>query len=142
MKMLVPVDGSQASLRAVEFAIHLCTSLPVSSIVLVNIQNTMTIGVADAGILSPLEMDSAEELRYATELLKEPLRSCKEAGVNTSTRAATGPIADTIVRIAREEHADHIVMGTRGLGALRGMLLGSISTQVLQLADMPLTLIK
>ena len=45
--------------------------------------------------------------------------------------------------IAGEEKADHIIMGTRGLGGIRGLLLGSVSTQVLHLAgDVPVTLVK
>lgn len=142
MKVLVPVDGSRASLRAVELAIRLSSPLAGSSIILVNVQNTMTIGVADAGVLLPLEQDASEELRLAGELLQEPLRLCREAGIPAETQPASGPVADTIVRIARQEGVEHIVMGTRGLGALRGMLLGSISTQVLQLADIPVTLVK
>ena len=48
-----------------------------------------------------------------------------------------------IHRIAGEEKADHIIMGTRGLGGIRGLLLGSVSTQVLHLAgDVPVTLVK
>ena len=39
-----------------------------------------------------------------------------------------------IHRIAGEEKADHIIMGTRGLGGIRGLLLGSVSTQVPHLA--------
>ena len=48
-----------------------------------------------------------------------------------------------IHRIAGEEKADHIIMGTRGLGGIRGLLLGSVSTQVLHLVgDVPVTLVK
>ena len=59
-----------------------------------------------------------------------------------TTRGEGGQIAETIVRIAREEQVDQIIMGTRGLSAIRGLLLGSVSTQVLHLADVPVTLIK
>jgi nucleotide-binding universal stress UspA family protein len=36
----------------------------------------------------------------------------------------------------------HIVMGTRGLGGVRGLLLGSVATQLLHLTDVPVTLVK
>ena len=52
------------------------------------------------------------------------------------------PSAETIDRIARETMADQIVMGTRGLGRLRGLLLGSVATPVVHLADIPVTLVK
>jgi len=58
------------------------------------------------------------------------------------TRSERGSIAATIDRVAREEHVEHIIMGTRGLGGVRGLLLGSIATQLLHLADAPVTLVK
>jgi nucleotide-binding universal stress UspA family protein len=57
-------------------------------------------------------------------------------------RTAFGAIADTIVAVAREVDADQIVMGNRGLGPLRGAVLGSVSARVVQLARIPVTLVK
>ncbi|HEY7608248.1 MAG TPA: universal stress protein [Alphaproteobacteria bacterium] len=47
-----------------------------------------------------------------------------------------------IRRGAPRERADRIVMGMRGLGRIRGLLMGSIATQVVALAPMPVTLVK
>jgi nucleotide-binding universal stress UspA family protein len=47
-----------------------------------------------------------------------------------------------IAQVAREEDIQHIVMGTRGLGSIQGLLLGSVATKVIHLADVPITLIK
>jgi nucleotide-binding universal stress UspA family protein len=58
------------------------------------------------------------------------------------TRSERGVVAATIDRLAREEHVAHIIMGTRGLGGVRGLLLGSVTTQLLHLADVPVTLVK
>jgi nucleotide-binding universal stress UspA family protein len=58
------------------------------------------------------------------------------------TRSERGAVAATIDRVAREEHVTQIVMGTRGLGGVRGLLLSSVTTQLLHLVDMPVTLVK
>jgi nucleotide-binding universal stress UspA family protein len=44
--------------------------------------------------------------------------------------------------VAHEEEVAQIIMGTRGLGEMRGLLLGSVTTQLLHLADVPVTLVK
>jgi nucleotide-binding universal stress UspA family protein len=84
-----------------------------------------------------------EEERASAAALKEAITICDAAGVLFTVRVEGGTPATTIHEIAREEKADHIIMGTRGLGGIRGLLLGSVSTQVLRLVDdMPVTLLK
>jgi nucleotide-binding universal stress UspA family protein len=58
------------------------------------------------------------------------------------TRSERGAVPATIDRVAREEHAAQIIMGTRGLGGVRGLLLGSVATQLLHMTDVPVTLVK
>jgi nucleotide-binding universal stress UspA family protein len=53
-----------------------------------------------------------------------------------------GEIAPTILKLARSEKADLIVMGSHGRGAVQGMLLGSISARVLSQADRPVTIVR
>ena len=55
---------------------------------------------------------------------------------------ATGPPADTIVRMAHERGADLIVMGTHGHTGLRHVLLGSVAEQVVRLAPCPVLTVK
>ena len=49
---------------------------------------------------------------------------------------------ETIAQAARDEGIEHIVMGTRGLGSIQGLLLGSVAMKVIHLAEVPITLIK
>jgi nucleotide-binding universal stress UspA family protein len=63
------------------------------------------------------------------------------AAVPCTSEIASGYVGLTIVAYARERGCDGIVMGTRGVGSTE-QLLGSIARQVVQLADMPVTLVK
>ena len=80
--------------------------------------------------------------RASAKALKDAIGKCEHAGVASETLVRTGQIAEAIGQVAREEDVKHIVMGTRGLGGIQGLLLGSVATQVIHLAEVPITLIK
>jgi nucleotide-binding universal stress UspA family protein len=65
----------------------------------------------------------------------------KSSGVRFEYHVAVGNHAEAIVAYAREKKCDQILMGTRGLGGLSNLLLGSVATRVLHLTDVPVTLI-
>ena len=141
-KILIPVDGSSASLRAVDFAIEMVAQDPSTSLVLLHVQNTRAIELAGAS-----EAMDTEWLREAGSLasakaLKDAIGKCEHAGVASEALVRTGQIAEAVGQVAREENVKHIVMGTRGLGGIQGLLLGSVAMQVIHLAEVPITLIK
>lgn len=142
MKILVPVDGSAASLRALKLAIDQAKSRQATSILVINVQNLGTLSMPEgAGIMPPAWVEQEEE-RAGREILKEPRALCEQAAISHAVRVERGGIAATIGRVTRDDHVDHIVMGTRGLGGVRGLLLGSVATQVLHLVDVPVTFVK
>ena len=142
MKILVPVDGSPASIRAVRLAIDQVKTLPEASLVLVNVQNFSGLSLPEDAKIMPSAWIEQKEERAARKALKDAVTTCCEAGISYITRAERGGVAATIDRVAREEHVQHIYMGTRGLGGVRGLLLGSVTTQLLHLVDVPVTLVK
>jgi nucleotide-binding universal stress UspA family protein len=142
MKLLVPVDGSPAALRALKLAIEWARDRQQCSIILLNVQNLAMLNLSEAaGIMATAWIEEEEE-RAAEEALKSAVAACQAAGVPFTVRSERGGPAAIIDRIAREEKVDHIIMGTRGLGSIRGLLLGSVATQVLHLVDVPVTLVK
>lgn len=140
MKVLVAVDGSPASLRAVAFACELAKGRPQASVTLLTVQNATMLG-PDTGLMLTAWTEEEEE-RAGEEALEDAVAACQAAGVHFATRSERGAPASTIDEIARQEKADHIVMGTRGLGSVRGLLVGSVATEVLHLVDVPVTLVK
>ena len=64
-----------------------------------------------------------------------------EQNIPYESHVAVGHAAETIVAYSREKGCAAIVMGTRGLSSLPSLLLGSVATRVLHLAEVPVTLI-
>lgn len=65
-----------------------------------------------------------------------------QAGINYQHHIGVGEIAATIVSYARDKRCQQIVMGSRGGGGFSGVLLGSTAIRVVQLADVPVLLVK
>ena len=127
MKILAPVDGSPASLRAVKLAIELAAGRQQTSIVLLNVQNIPMLTLTESARAVMAVWLEEEEERTSAEALREAARACEAAGAVFTVRVERGPPAAVIHKIAGEEKANHIIMGARGLGGIRGLLLGSIS---------------
>jgi nucleotide-binding universal stress UspA family protein len=141
-KILIPVDGSPASLRAVDFAIEMVGQNSGTSLMLLHVANIPAIDLAGAS--GPIATDWLQEAveQTSAKALKDATGKCDGADVAFTTLIRTGQTAKTIVEVARSEDVKHIVMGTRGLGGIQGLLLGSVATQVIHLAEVPVTLIK
>lgn len=141
LKVLVPVDGSKNSDRAVAHAIFFAANskAPVE-LHLLNVQ----LPIVSGGVRMFIKHEEIEA--YHQDSGQDALRSAREqldqAGQNYTHLVSVGPIGETIAAYAKEQGCDHIIMGTRGLGAVTGMVLGSVATKVIHLANAPVTLVK
>ena len=107
---------------------------------LLNVQPRITSGnvrrfVSQAQISAYLRDEGELALRAAR-------RRLERAGIRHECHIRTGALAETIVELAGEHRCTRIVMGTRGLGAVSGLVLGSVTYGVVHLAAMPVTLVK
>lgn len=139
-KALVPVDGSSNSDRAVQHVISLARTCPSLEIVLLNVQAPVDSWEARS-FLKTTEIEALEESKGGDALA--PARALLDAAeVGYLPLVLLGPVPETIARTALEQDCDGIVMGTRGLGAVASVLLGSVAAKVIHLADVPVTLVK
>lgn len=141
MKILVPVDGSKSSERAVaEAVVFIANSKAPVELHLLNVQ----LPIVSGGVRMFFKHDDIEA--YYQDSGKKALQSAcdqlDQVGTSYVQHVGVGPIGETIVTYAREKHCDHIIMGSRGLGAISGMVLGSVASKVIHLAEMPVTLVK
>ncbi|KOF52686.1 MULTISPECIES: universal stress protein [unclassified Achromobacter] len=139
-RILIPTDGSQASLHAVQALLQARRYDPVSQVDLLTVQPPLPVGLLDRP-LAPEELDALcrETGEHAQ---REAARLLDDAGLPCNRRVELGPPAETIARVAAETGANEIYMGSRGLGSLSSVLLGSVAAKVLRLTELPVTLAK
>ena len=95
----------------------------------------------------PSELFPTGIIREHHELMSEkslaPARSlCRRSGIEFRASFREGDAAEIIASIARRARCKEIIMGTRGLGRVAGLVLGSVATKVIHLVNMPVTLVK
>lgn len=139
-RILIPVDGSQHALHAVQALLEARRYDPVAQVELLNVQVPLLAGKIGRG-LSQEEID-AYHLRESRDALREPAALLHSAGLPCTEHTEIGAIAETIARVAHATRADEIYMGSRGLGSVSALLMGSVATKVLHLTALPVTLVK
>lgn len=138
--ILVAFDGSNNSMRAVDYAIAQCEHGPVTVHIL-NVEPPLDDYGMVRTYLSKQQHKKAMKAR-AEEILQRAVRRAKTARVHCKTHVAIGDVATTIAATARRLRCESIVMGTRGMSSLGNLLLGSTATKVIHLARVPVTLVK
>jgi nucleotide-binding universal stress UspA family protein len=140
LRALIPVDGSENAERAVRHAIGLIRGREPMAILLLNVQEP--VDAIEVTSHMPAEEIRAWQITHGSEEMESARALLDAAGIVYEHRVVLGKVAETIARVAREERCDKIIMGTRGMGAIQSLLLGSIATKVIHLADVPVTLVK
>ncbi len=139
-RILVAVDGSEPARRAVRRAADLAVKYG-AELLLVNVlpsgaREVVPRELAAYAEIEHIHVTKGDLLRgIAEQILRQAEADAREAGVaEVRSMVETGDPATAIAEVARTEKADLIVMGRRGLGMLAGLLLGSVSHKVTQLA--------
>lgn len=138
--ILIPIDGSKSSLNAVRYAIASIKEGLQADIHLINIQPVM-VTVEGYPLFDYADIEKAQQ-EQGKALLAEAGRLLDEAELGYTTHFKIGPISFTIVEYAKTLNCDNIIMGTRGMGAFANLLIGSVTNQVIHLAEIPVTLVK
>jgi nucleotide-binding universal stress UspA family protein len=139
-RILLAVDGSAHSMRAADLAGELSFRLeaPVDVInVVPSGQPLVPAAIHEYAQLEDVQLTQRELLKsIGTEVVAEASMKVKEAGGDVGAQEVMiGSPAHGIVAFAEGVGADCIVMGRRGLGELKGLLMGSVSHRVAHLTD-------
>ena len=140
MKILLPVDGSEVSLKAVRVALDMKRQGLAAELVLANVQEPANL----YEMMTAPDPEVLERVSQAagTDILAPAAALLKAAGVAYEFEVGGGDPAHTIIDIAERYRCDLIVMGARGTSALRSALLGSVSNEVLHAAQVPVMIVK
>ena len=140
LRLLLCIDGSESSLRAVDYVIKTADRYKEApELHLLNVQPPLTGDVTMFIRHDQVQQFHNDEGKKALAGARKKLDAAKRPYEST---VAVGHPAETIVQYAREKRCDQIYIGTRGLGPITGMLLGSVTTKVLHLSDLPVLLVK
>lgn len=138
-RILVPVDGSDASARAAAWA-SAYAARTAATLLLLHVHQPA------GGETLAMSSLSAAEIDESTRRIAAPAfaMACAEIAddVGVDTLVSLGDPADEIVALARREGASLIVMGSRGLSPVRELLLGSVSEKVLRHAHCAVTIVR
>lgn len=140
-RILFPYDGSKPSKRALDYLIRTYAGRDDCEVFLVNIQEP-PVSYGDYLSAEMLQQFDTGQREFGESLLAEAAARLDSAGIRNQRHVGIGNIADGIVAHAIERRCDSIVMGTRGMGSFGNLMLGSVATKVIHLADIPVTLVK
>jgi nucleotide-binding universal stress UspA family protein len=141
VKILVPIDGSQYALRALHHVLDTRSWYSESlEVHLLNVQPPVASGAVKMFIPREQLDEFCEE--QGETALKAARELMQASGLAYHARVGVGDAAATIAAYARDQGCALIAMGTRGLGSIGNMLLGSVATKVIHLAEVPVLLIK
>lgn len=138
MKLLIPVDGSERSHRAVQHVIDTFDHSRATHVRLINVQPEVPFArkwrLKAQDIHREQQRQGSRALRHAQALLDQ-------AGIEHDARIESGPAAEAIIRHAKRWKCDVVVMGTRGVGATPNLVLGSVAMKVAQSSPCAVTLV-
>jgi nucleotide-binding universal stress UspA family protein len=135
-KILVPIDGSENSKRALTRAKELGELYKAQLIILTVIDNGRFFSIEFKDELIRILEQNAKEL------LEKQEKELKDYPFGVKTMYKFGDVPDEIINVADEEDVDLIVIGTRGLGAFSRAVLGGVSHKVVTHANRSVLVVK
>ncbi|MEA4856815.1 MAG: universal stress protein [Solidesulfovibrio sp.] len=136
--LIVCLDGSPLSLRALDLAIEASRCQP-ADILAVTVVEALSFFDCQA---KDCEAAFAHILREPKRVLAEAQAYAAERGAAIRTLAEPGRPAETVARIARQEGADAIYIGSQGKDDVEKLLLGSVSTRLVQIAPCTVVVVR
>ncbi len=137
-KILVAVDGSEHALRAVQKAAELARAMQSKELHIVVVYDPIPIYLGEPNMQIAINTRKGE----AEAILETAVKEVGDVPCALYNDLLEGSPAEAIIEAANARQTDLIVMGSRGLGRLAGLLLGSTSQKVVAHAPCPVLIVR
>ena len=138
-KILVPVDGSDNSYRALDAALILSEKLGSNITVLHVMEEVPITHIESQKLLSELLENYKKENQ---DILSKCTEIARKKGVTINTILLQGNPASKILDFSKKEKYDIVIMGSRGLGKFKELILGSVSSKIVHHSSCEVLLIR
>lgn len=141
--ILLPFDSSANSIKALNFVKDLAFKLN-AKVFLLSVFESPSLLLMNPYEITPDILNEIES-NFKTNInniIEKSIKELQKAGISTEVITLKGDAGLLIVETANEKECTFIVMGSRGLGKLKSLLMGSVSNYVLNHANCPVMIIK
>ncbi len=143
-RVLVCFDDSPGGIAAVATAARLFPGAP--AVVVHAWRRTPLTGYSYSQVMLPLEIQTdldTEMAQHSNEIADKGASLARAAGLDAqpSSRESEGPVWQELIAAAKAENAEVIVMGSRGFGEMKALLLGSTSSAVAHHSKLPVLIV-
>lgn len=136
-KIVVAYDGSVGSEKALQWALTLANAIH-SQLVIATVVRPPEFSAS----IDEVDAVYEEGEKYAQPLLAKAVAQAENLGLEADTVILKGHPAESLVRYAANRQVDLIVLGTRGLGGFKSLIIGSVAQKVVTYSTVPVTVIK
>lgn len=135
-KILVPVDGSKYSEKALQRASEICAAFDSQVILVYVVEKSIPFNLLD-------RKEYLEILRkFGDKTLKKADETLLKKGITAKTLLKEGNIVSEIEKVVKKEKCNLLVVGNKGLGSVTRFLLGSVSNKLAQSSSCSLLIVK
>ncbi|UCD69808.1 MAG: universal stress protein [Betaproteobacteria bacterium] len=141
-KVLVALDGSDHSQRALDEVLKLFETDSMHIHLLSVCEPIHVNEVLFKDTLSDMRQLEDEHMAFGRNIVETGAAKLKGANISHDMHVDIGHPAQVIAEFAKKYHCEMIAMGTRGLGAIRTLAVGSVANKVVHLSEVPVLLVR
>lgn len=137
-RVLIAIDGSKTSIKALDYVVKRRRRGERLEAYILNVQPAIS---PKAGLITRGMIKDYQTLESEKALGKPEVDAMKRY-LKADTYVEVGEPASCIIDFASKTKCDEIVIGSRGLGSIKGVFLGSVANKVIQMCSIPVVVVK